>query len=693
MSATLLVEIGVEELPPTAMRALMEAFADGVAAGLDEAGLPHGGVTPYATPRRLAAAIADTADETAARQIEKAGPTAAVAFDDNGNPTSAAEGFARSVGTGVDDLMLVDSNKGKRLVYRGEQPGQSLQAVLPEVVHTALRQLPIPKRMRWGDSDAEFVRPVHWVVALHGQQTLDLNVFGIAAGNQTRGHRFHHPQPIALAGADDYGERLFSPGCVIADVDTRKNRIREQLVARAGDLGGDAWIEAELLEEVTALVEWPVTLGGRFDSRYLELPREVIVATLQGHQRYFPVTADGALINAFLTVANIDSTDPAQVTAGNERVIRPRLADALFFWDQDRKTGLPAFADGLARVSFQQELGSLADKTARIQAIAAWLARRIGHDDTTQVQQAAALAKADLLTDMVDEFPELQGTMGRYYALDAGYDTAVAQAIGEHYAPAGSGLEIASSRQGRLLALGDRLDTLAGIFSLGRQPSGDKDPFALRRAAVAVLRTLIEGELSIDLRAAIDKALSLQLEPAPGSVAAALFNFHMERLRGYYADKGFTPEQFDAVAATKVGDMLDFDHRIKAIAGFIALPQAAIVCGAHKRARNLLKKNAESDGFAFAPALLQDHYEQDLADALSQQQQAFDQAMTVQAYPDALASLADLAQPLDAFFDHVLVMANDDELRRNRLALLASLDERCRRVADISRLSMEAVSA
>lgn len=689
MSATLLLEIGVEELPPTALRALMDAFADGIASGLTDAGLPIGKISRYATPRRLAVAIADTADETPTQQVEKAGPTVAIAFDADGNPTPAGEGFARSVGVSMDALTQVDSKKGTRLVYRGEQPGASLQAILPAIMDKTLRQLPIPKRMRWGDSDAEFVRPVHWLVAMHGARTLPLEAFDISADNATHGHRFHHPNAITLTTADDYTDQLLSPGYVIADIDARKTRIHTQVIACADALDGTALIDTDLLEEVTALVEWPQALSGRFEERYLQLPREVLISTLQEHQRYFPVTRGDKLLNAFITVANIDSKDPAQVAAGNERVIRPRLADALFFWEQDRNTGLPAFADGLDRVSFQHNLGSLADKTARVQAIAAWLGRSIGVQDTTNLQQAAALAKADLLTDMVDEFPDLQGTMGYYYALDAGMDRSIAQAIGEHYAPIGAGSDIATSTSGQLLAIADRLDTLAGIFSLGKRPSGDKDPFALRRGALAVLRTLIEAGLSVDLYAAIHKALAVQPETVADSVCTDLFEFHMERLRGYYADRGYTPEQFEAVAATGVHDMLDFNRRMRAISGFITLPAASVVCGAHKRARNLLKKNSEGAAITLDTALLADSHEQALADALSHQAQVFAQAMDNQAYPDALTSLADLAEPLDAFFEHVMVMTDDDQLRHNRLALLATLDERCRQVADISRLSVD----
>lgn len=687
MSATLLLELGVEELPPAAMRTLMNAFADGIVAGLDEAGLAHGAVQPYATPRRLAVSIAETDDTTPTQQMEKAGPTVAIAFNGDGQPTPAAEGFARSVGTTVEALEKVDSDKGERLLYRGKKPGVALRELLPSVIDKTLRQLPIPKRMRWGDSDAAFVRPVHWLVAIHGTQVLPLEVFGIKAGNETRGHRFHHTGTITLNGADDYAEQLRAPGYVMVDLDDRKALIGKQLVACADALGGTVQVDPDLLDEVTALVEWPVALSGHFDKRYLILPREVLISTLQEHQRYFPVTRDDTLLNAFITVANIESTDPAQVVAGNERVIRPRLADALFFWEQDRNKGLAQFAQGLDRVNFQRDLGTMADKTSRIQSIAAWLAQAVDAANADALSQAAALAKADLLTDMVDEFPDLQGLMGRYYALDAGDTAEVANAIGAQYAPAAAGAPIPPTQSGKLLSLADRLDTLAGIFALGKRPTGDKDPFALRRAALGVLRIIIEGGLTLNLTAAIEKALAVQPANAPLDTVDELLDFHLDRLRGYYADQGFTPEQFEAVAATGVTDMGDFDQRIRAIAGFIGLPAASVVAGAHKRARNLLKKNKIETHIAINTELLTESQEQTLAQALSEQQRTFDQALGKHAYADALTSLATLAQPLDAFFDQVMVMADDEALRNNRLALLATLDERCRRVADISRLS------
>lgn len=687
MSATLLIEIGVEELPPTAMRTLMNAFADGIVAGIDAAGLEHGAVQRYATPRRLAVSIADTAAMTAAQRVEKAGPTVAIAFDANGKPTAAAQGFARSVGSTVEALQRMPGDKGERLVYRGDQPGIALADLLPDVLDKTLHQLPIPKRMRWGDSDMTFVRPVHWLVALYGSNVLPLQTFDIVAGNTTHGHRFHCANPIVLDAADDYATKLRAPGFVMVDPDERKKLIHSQLLACAEKLGGSVQIDADLLDEVTALVEWPVALSGRFDTRFLQLPKEVLISTLQGHQRYFPVADDKGLLDAFITVANIESTDPTQVVAGNERVIRPRLADALFFWEQDRAKGLTQFAAGLERVNFQRDLGSMADKSHRIGEIVGWLAAQTDNGDDASLQRAAAMAKADLLTDMVGEFPELQGIMGGYYADAEGQHETVAIAIGEHYAPSAAGAAIPQSRNGQLLSLADRLDTLAGIFALGKRPSGDKDPFALRRAALGVLRIIVEAGLELDLAAAIRQALAVQPANAPLDTADELFDFHLDRLRGYYSDQGFSTEQFEAVAATRVTDMVDFDRRIRAIAEFIKLPAAAVVSGAHKRARNLLRKSGADGSGAVKGQLLTDTHAQALATALAEQHKTFSAAVAAQDYAKGLASLASLAQPLDAFFEHVMVMTDDDTLRANRLALLATLDQRCRVIADISRLS------
>jgi len=689
MTATLLIEIGVEELPPKAMRALADAFADGVTGALSEAGLTLGATTRYATPRRLAVAIADTDETTQPIEVEKAGPTLAIAYDDAGKPTKAAEGFARSVGMSVDALEQEDSDKGKRLVYRATEPGKPIATLVQAAVDQALKRLPIPKLMRWGDSDAAFVRPVHWVVALHGNEIVPLSVFGESAGRRTYGHRFHHPDAIDLANADDYAEAL-NNAWVVVDPDSRKQRIVEQVGKAASSFGGEAVIDDGLVEEVTALVEWPVGIAGRFDERFLVLPREVLISTLQEHQRYFPIENNaGGLLAGFITVANIESRDVAQVIAGNERVVRPRLSDALFFWDQDRRQGLAHHVDGLARVTFQQSLGSLADKSARIAAAGKRLADPTGAS-LDIVQRAATLAKADLLTEMVGEFPDLQGRMGYYYAREDGEPAEVSDAIAEQYAPARAGADIAATPAGRALSLADRLDTLSGIFAIGRRPSGDKDPFGLRRAALGVLRTVIEAGLVLDLRAELAAALANQPVDAEADTLDALWMFHMERLRGYYQDQGIGSDRFEAIIGLDLVDLVDFDRRIHALDAFGRDSDAQTVCGAHKRIRNILRRNADEIAQAdFNADALSESAERDLAQAYLAQREVVVDAMKANDPGRALTALSALAKPLDAFFDQVMVMAEDASVRQNRLALLGELDDLCREVADISCLSLE----
>ncbi|MDT0633585.1 glycine--tRNA ligase subunit beta [Spectribacter hydrogenoxidans] len=686
MNETLLVELGTEELPPTALAGLVAAFAGGIEAGLDEAGLGHGPVTPLASPRRLAVSIAGVAGRAPDQTIDRLGPAVTAAFDDQGEPTRAAEGFARSCGVAVKELEQRDTDKGPRLAFTGSQAGQTLGELLPEVVAESLRRLPIPKRMRWADRDDSFVRPVHWLVALHGSEVLPLSLFGIDAGRATRGHRFHHPDTITLDHADEYAAKLAAPGRVLVGMDARRTQVHEQVIAAARTLGGKALIEEALLDEVCALVEWPCAVAGRFDDRYLVLPREVLVATMQSHQRYFPVAdGDGTLLPGFVTVANIDSVDPARVVAGNERVIRPRLADALFFWEQDLARGLDHYAAGLDRVTFQRELGSMADKVARVGAIADGLASQLGVPSAA-VARACALAKADLLSDMVGEFPELQGIMGGYYARHTGEDPAVAEALPEQYAPRQAGAPIAVTPVGRMLALADKLDSLAGVFATGQRPSGVKDPFGLRRAALGVLRTVIEGELDLDLPGVLTDAVARQpVDCDRQAVTNDLLVFHGERLRAYYIDQAVDPSVFDSVAALGLSRPLDFDQRIRAVQGFVHADAAVALCGAHKRIRNILKN--ETPAGRINAALIDEPAENDLAGALDALRDDIAERASSGDYAGALARLAELQTPVDRFFDEVLVMSDDAAVRDNRLALLGALDGLCRSVADISRLT------
>ncbi len=683
----LLIEIGVEELPPKALSSLALAFEQGLREGLEKAGLASGALHPFATPRRLAARIENLPARQADRRLERRGPALSAAFDAAGNPTRAAEGFARSCGVTVAELQRQETDKGVWLVHVSTEPGAATVELIPGLVETALAGLPIPKRMRWGDRDNEFVRPVHWVVLLFGDEVIPATLMGVPAGRETRGHRFHHPQPIRLNSPADYARQLADPGRVIADFAERREAIRAQTEALAAELGGQAVIKPELLDEVTALVEWPVALAGNFDRRFLQVPAEALICTMQDHQRYFPVVdARGWLLPHFITIANLESRDPAQVRAGNERVIRPRFSDAEFFWNQDRKQPLATHLAGLKQVVFQQRLGTLADRSERVAALARYVASH-GRGNPDWADRAARLAKCDLLTQMVQEFPELQGIMGRYYALHDGEAPEVAQAQEEQYLPRFAGDRLPATTTGRALALADRLDTLVGIFAIGQAPSGARDPFALRRAALGVLRILIEGELDLSLPALLEQAAA-QFEPALRADAAVetVLSFILDRLRGYYLEQGVRLDTFEAVLECRPARPLDFDRRVRAVGAFRELPEAASLAAANKRIRNILKKVETTLPFAVRLDLLVEDAEQALAACLAELSSEVTPLMETGLYGEALTRLAGLREPVDAFFDQVLVMAEDPALRDNRIALLNELSSLFLRVADFSRL-------
>lgn len=696
MKQTLLIELGAEELPPKALHRLGSAFADSIRAALIEAGLTteneQENTELLATPRRLAVRIAAVANQAPDQNIDKLGPAVDKAYDSNGEPTPAAQGFARSCGVAVSALEHRQTEKGERLAYQGTEPGRELKEILPEIVSTALKNLPIPKRMRWGDSQASFVRPVHWLVALHGKEVVDFEVYSCRSGRVTYGHRFHCGAAIEIDHADNYTTLLEKFGYVIADFYTRRTSVRRQVEATAQTHDGVALIEDELLDEVTALVEWPVALAGAFDKRFLVLPREALIATMQGHQRYFPVaeqgnSTDATLLPCFITVANIESKDPAQVIAGNERVVRPRLSDALFFFETDCRRGLDAYLNELPSVSFQRELGSVADKSARVASLAGSLAEALSIP-LAPVVRAAALAKADLLSEMVGEFPELQGTMGRYYALHAGEPQDVAHALEEQYAPRYAGAPLPQSPTGQVLALADKFDTLAGIFAIGKRPSGDKDPYGLRRAALGVLRILIETPLRLDLRSVIVKSVGNQpVTQDQGEIETQLENFFGERLKAYLADRDISSDVFEAVAQLGLQDPVDFTARCHAVSEFLEAPAALSLCAAHKRVRNILKNSNNLP--SLDESLLVETAEQDLHACITARNEETSQYLAKQHYSEALQNLARLQTPVDKFFETVLVMSDDSAVRENRLALLASLDELCARIADISRLSPE----
>lgn len=684
-----LVEIGTEELPPASLFTLAAAFAEGITKGLDAAGIKHADVKWFATPRRLAAFVAGVADQQPDQVIKRQGPSVTNAFGADGQPTKAALGFAASCGVSIEQLQQVDGPKGKVLQYEGSKKGEATTALLPGIVSASLDALPIARRMRWGAGSQEFVRPVHWVAMLFGSAVVEAEILGVRAGKQTHGHRFHHPKPLTISAPAKYAESLYG-AAVIADVEIRRDRIRKQVNDIATSIGGTAVIEDKLLDEVTALVEWPHALYGRFDEQFLRLPQEVPIATMQDHQRYFPVRdASGKLMNYFITVANIESRDFAKVRDGNERVVRPRLSDAAFFWDTDRKERLDARCNALKAVTFQAKLGSLFDKSERVNSLAQRIAEAIGGSGEL-ASRAARLSKCDLLSAMVGEFPELQGLMGKYYAGHDGENPEVATALEEQYWPRFAGDRLPATRTGIALSIADRLDTVAGIFSIGQKPTGTRDPFGLRRAALGILRTIIEHKLDLDLRGLVDGAVSLQPVSAAETVGEEIWGYLMERMRGSYleeaAGRAITTEMFDAVLASKPHSPLDIDIRLQALESFLTLPEATSLAAANKRIANILRKATGDLSGAVETARLQDGPERQLFEHVVSMERAVNPLFSRREYKSALSQLATLKEDVDRFFDSVMVMADDPDVRANRLGLLVRLRGLFLQVADLSRL-------
>jgi len=685
-----LVEIGTEELPPKSLLTLATAFADGIAKGLAEAGLSHKAVEKFATPRRLAVRVRKLVERQPDRAIERRGPPLKAAFDPQGAPTQAALAFAKSCGVEVNTLEQLETPKGVWLVHRGTEAGASTMSLLPGIVQASLDALPIARRMRWGAGEAQFVRPVHWVLMLFGREVVPCTILDVPSGDLTYGHRFMAPKPIRIGSPAAYVTTLHRRGRVLADIHERRETIRQGVVAAATHLGGNAVISEDLLDEVTALVEWPVPLAGRFDERFLELPAEVPIATMQDHQRYFPVRdAHGGLMPWFVTVANLESGDPAQIVAGNERVVRPRLSDAAFFYSTDRQQRLDARLEGLRRVTFQTQLGSLHDKTERVRALAKAIAAEIG-GDTRLADRAAELAKCDLITSMVGEFPELQGLMGRYYAQHDGEHAEVCEALREQYLPRFAGDELPATRTGMAVAIADKLDTIAGIYATGQKPTGTRDPFGLRRAALGLLRTSIERKLDLDLQSLIGQALASLPFAAPENSARDVYDYIIERLRAYYVEGGagfdVTAEMFDAVLATRPASPLDFDARLRALVDFLRLPEALALAAANKRIANILRKATEPVGDRVNADRLVDPAEQILGEQVEAIARQVEPKFAARDYTEALKSLAVLRNAVDAFFDSVMVMADDAALRANRLALLKRMQGLFMHAADLSRL-------
>jgi glycyl-tRNA synthetase beta chain len=690
--ADLLVEIGTEELPPKALRGLMDAFAGNLGNEITEARLEHGELRAYASPRRLAVIVEALAAGQEDRRLSQKGPPVSVAYDDAGKPLPPATAFAKKCGVEVSELGRVETEKGAWLVAETVEKGQATAELLPALVEKALADLPIPRRMRWGDGEAEFVRPVHWVVLLHGSEVIEGSVMGIPCGNTTMGHRFHSSGPITISKPSAYLQTLEEKGHVVADFDMRRKLVVDGVDRLAKKAGGHVVDGEALYDEVAALVEWPVPVLGSFDEAFLELPREVVVSTLTGHQRYFPIADDNdALLPCFVTVANLESKEPDKVRDGNERVIRPRLADAAFFWDSDRRKALSTRREALRDVVYQRGLGSLYDKSVRTAEIAASIAADLAMESEA-VERAASLCKCDLLTGMVGEFPDLQGTMGRYYAISDGEPDIVATAIGEHYQPRFAGDALPATDEGRVLAIADRLDTLAGIFTIGKKPSGNRDPFGLRRASLGIIRLSIECGLDLDLKALIAK--SLELQPAgkedPDELAESLYTFITDRLRRYFLDRDadLDTETFDAVMARQPSSLVDFELRLRAVQAFLELDEAQSLASANKRIANILRQAGTTETTDISKKLLEEAAERALYDALVSAEATVRPLLDARDYTRALQALAALREPVDRFFDDVMVMADDEDVKTNRLALLGGLRALFLDVADISRLSI-----
>ncbi len=674
-----LVELGTEELPPKALKSLGDAFLSGIEQGLKAAGLGYAKAQVFAAPRRLAVLVEQLATQQPDRTVNLDGPPVQAAFDAEGKPTQAALGFARKCGV---DLELIDRS-GPKLKFSQSIPGQPAAGLLPGIVETSLAALPIPKRMRWAARREEFVRPTQWLVMLFGEEVVDCEILTRKAGRESRGHRFHNPDNIRISKPSTYLEDLRSAH-VLADFAERREIIAKRVAELAAEQKGTAVVPADLLDEVTALVEWPVPLVCAFEERFLEVPQEALIATMQDNQKYFCLLdANGKLLPRFITVANVESKDPAQIISGNEKVVRPRLTDAEFFFKQDKKQKLETFNERLKNVVFQAQLGTVYEKAERVSRLAGFVATQIGAD-AARAERAGILAKCDLATEMVGEFPEMQGIAGYYYAKNDGEADDVALALNEQYMPRGAGAELPQTLTGAALAIADKLDTLVGIFGIGMLPTGSKDPFALRRQALGVLRILIEKQLNLDLAAAVAFAVELfGAKVKADGLASQVLDFIFDRLRARYEDEGVDVAVYLAVRAVQPVSALDFDLRVQAVQAFRALAGAEALAAANKRVSNLLGKAEGQVPANVDGALLQEPAEQALARAVAAAETA---VATGGSYRETLERLAALREPVDAFFDSVLVNAEDAAVRGNRYALLAKLRGLFLGVADISAL-------
>ncbi|BBU99771.1 glycine--tRNA ligase subunit beta [Providencia hangzhouensis] len=684
---TFLVEIGTEELPPKALRSLAESFAANFTAELDGADIAHGAVTWFAAPRRLALKVADLAASQPDREIEKRGPAISQAFGPDDQPTKAAEGWARGCGITVDQAERLTTDKGEWLLYRAQMKGQAVSELLADMVSCALAKLPIPKLMRWADKDTQFVRPVHTVTLLLGSDVIDGEILGIKSGRTIRGHRFMGESEFTIDNAEQYPAILRERGKVMADYAERKAVIKADAEKAAQALGGQADLTDSLLEEVTSLVEWPVVLTAKFEEKFLDVPSEALVYTMKGDQKYFPVyDKTGKLMPNFIFVANIESSDPQQIISGNEKVVRPRLADAEFFFKTDRKQRLEDNLPRLETVLFQKQLGTLRDKTDRLEALAGWIANKIGAD-VNHATRAGLLAKCDLMTNMVFEFTDTQGVMGMHYARHDGESEDVALALKEQYQPRFSGDALPSTDVSAALALAEKMDTLAGIFGIGQHPKGDKDPFALRRAALGVLRIIVEKGYQLDLVEMTEEAARLYGDKLTNkNVVNDVVEFMLGRFRSWYQELGYSIDTIQAVLARHPTQPADFDARVKAVTHFRSLEEAQALAAANKRVSNILSKSEEKLADNVLASVLKTPEEVKLATHVVVLQDKLAPMFAERNYQEALVELASLRDIVDEFFANVMVMDEDQAVRINRLTLLSQLRELFLKVADISLL-------
>ena len=681
-----LVEIGTEELPPKALKTLATSFADNVEAELNQAGLTFDKIEWFAAPRRLAVKVLNLATQQPSKEIEKRGPAVSAAFDAEGKPTKAAEGWARGCGITVEQAERIATDKGEWLVHRAKIEGQPTKNLLNNIVANALAKLPIPKPMRWADKTVQFIRPVHTVTMLLGDELIEGEILGVASARTIRGHRFLGEKEFEIQHADQYPQLLREKGSVVADFNERKAEILAKSQEKATALGGVADIEESLLEEVTSLVEYPNVLAAKFEDRFLAVPAEALVYTMKGDQKYFPIyDKDGKLLPHFIFVSNINPEDPTAIIEGNEKVVRPRLTDAEFFFKTDLKQKLVDRLPRLETVLFQQQLGTLKDKTDRIEQLAGEIAKQIGADEA-KAKRAGLLSKCDLMTNMVFEFTDTQGVMGMHYARHDGEDEEVAVALNEQYMPRFAGDELPKSLVASAVALADKFDTLTGIFGIGQAPKGSADPFALRRAALGALRIIVEKNLPLDLEDLVKKSAALFGDKLTNqNVVADVVDFMLGRFRAWYQDEGIAVDVIQAVLARRPTRPADFDARVRAVSHFRTLDSAEALAAANKRVANILAK-AEGDIGAIDVALCVEPAEQVLAQSVLSLAKEVQPLIAQGEYTAVLDKLAGLRQPVDNFFDNVMVNAEDAKLRQNRLAILNTLQGLFLQVADISLL-------